>query len=550
MRYIDTHVNINYLFAMLKLFEDQEKFVNDLFYEYQCGRQNVFGQAATGFGKTVVFSHILRNLDTFAIAIAHRKELISQISLALARNEVHHDIVAPDNVVRQCGQINVDVCDHTFISKQSKIKVASIDTLINRNEPWFSKIRYWVIDEGHHVVKGNKWHKGIVKFEAALGLLLSATPIRADGLGLGRHADGIADSLVLATPMRELIDMGRLCDYRIFSPESDIDLTNLPIGKDGDYVQRALSEAGRKSHIVGDTVDHYMQFAEGKRGLTFCIDVDAAHRQAAAYRLRGIRAEVVTANTPDLERYNIGKKFKKGEIQQLVNVGIFGEGYDVPGVEVVVMAKPTQSYAEYAQQFGRVCRIMAGKPYGMIIDQVGNVRRHGLPDALDRVWSLDRREKATKAKSDEIKTTRVCPACVSEYSRLIGPVCPYCGHNALPAVRNNIKIVDGVLTELSPETLAKMRNEVSALRDKPLSIPYHVDPIVRLSMLKNHNRRLDSLSKLEHVIARWAYGKNDIERAQREFYLTFGIDVLSALTLKRADADNLAEAVWKKIKHS
>jgi DNA repair protein RadD len=71
---------------------------------------------------------------------------------------------------------------------------------------------------------------------------------------------------------------------------------------------------------------------------------------------------------------------------------LLGEGVDVPAIECVSMGRLTDSYALYAQQFGRALRLLDGKTQATILDHVGNWERHGLPDR-DRDWSLDRRER-------------------------------------------------------------------------------------------------------------------------------------------------------------
>jgi DNA or RNA helicases of superfamily II len=192
----------------------------------------------------------------------------------------------------------------------------------------------------------------------------------------------------------------------------------------GDFNADQLRKAVHKSHITGDVVAHYLKLAPGKLGVTFAVDVEAATEIAGAFRAAGVPAEVVSAKTPDALRAQILRRFKAREILQLVNVDLFGEGFDLPAIEVVSFARPTESFALYCQQFGRALRLMLSKeaaavhahltdeqrraaiaasekPVAIIIDHVNNVLRHGLPDAR-REWSLDRRERRSGKKSDAI----------------------------------------------------------------------------------------------------------------------------------------------------
>jgi DNA repair protein RadD len=234
-------------------------------------------------------------------------------------------------------------------------------------------------------------------FPNARGLGVTATPVRADGKGLGAHHDGVMHHIIEGAGMRDLIQQGFLTDYRIFAPPSDLDLTGVTRAADGDYNKKQLKQRVRRSQIIGDVVAHYLRIAPGKLGLTFATDVETATEIANRYRAAGVPSEVVSAKTPTGQRIEILKRFKRREVMQLVNVDLFGEGFDLPALEVVSMARPTESYGLYCQQFGRVLRPLPGKTVGIIIDHVGNVVRHGLPDKPRR-WSLDRREKRTVVK--------------------------------------------------------------------------------------------------------------------------------------------------------
>ena len=237
-------------------------------------------------------------------------------------------------------------------------------------------------------------------FPNSRGLLVTANTERADGKGLGRHADGLADTLVEGPGMRDLINQGYLSDYRIFAPPSDLNLDGVEIGSTGDFKQNQLKLRIKKSHVVGDVVEHYKRLANGKQGITFATDVETATEIAAQFNAAGVPAEAVSAKTPDRLRVEISRRFERGEIKQLVNVDLFGEGYDVPAVEVVSMARPTESFNLFCQQFGRSLRILEGKTGAIIIDHVGNVMRHGLPDAY-QAWTLDRREKGKRKKKEQ-----------------------------------------------------------------------------------------------------------------------------------------------------
>lgn len=490
---------------------------------------------------TVLFGTILRDESGPAIAIAHRQELVGQMSTTLAKQQVRHRIIAPTNVIRDVVSIHMREFGASYYDPNSRVAVAGVDTLIRRDrEPWMNDIGLWVCDEGHHLVRGNKWHTATTMFPNARGLGVTATPLRADGKGLGRSADGVFDILVEGPQMRALIEQGFLTEYRIFAPPSDLNLADVPMSDaTGDYNAPALREAAAKSRIVGDAVESYLRIARGKLGVTFCVSVDLAAQTAARYREAGVPAEMLSAKTPDVVRAATLRKFRNREILQICNVDLFGEGFDLPALEVVSMARPTMSYGLYAQQFGRALRPMDGKDAAIIIDHAGNVIRHGVPDA-PRVWSLGRRPK--RARSDNTPPTmRVCPECTGVYER-IRVCCPYCGHEPVPAVRTSPQLVEGDLYELDPAVLARLRGQAARIDDLPL-IPHGATREVRNAIIKRHREKQVAQSALRETIAWWAGWQKSLGRSDREsyrrFYAEFGVDVATAQTLGTTDAADL-----------
>lgn len=543
------------------------------------GADNTLAVSPTGSGKTVLFSEVIKEHDGPCSAIAHRQELVLQISLALARDEVKHRIIGPKNVVTNAVRLHMEEIGKSYYVPNAHVAVAGVDTLTRRRNElahWLKSVTLWIQDEAHHVLKSNKWGTAANMFDNARGLGVTATPTRADRKGLGRHADGLFDEMVQGPTMRALIDAGYLTDYRIFAPPSDLDLTNVGIGADGDFIRGQLKKAVRKSHIVGDVVEHYLRIAPGKRGITFVESVETATDIAREYNRRGVPALVVSAKSTDAERTSATRRLASGEILNLVNVDLFGEGFDLPAIEVVSMARATQSYALFVQQFGRALRLMISailsgawdtytdaqrkafiaesvKPTAIIIDHVGNIagpRGHGLPDA-PRVWSLDAGERGSRNGNDDAIPVTACPECTGVYERIF-PSCPYCGYHPVPADRSRPEFVDGDLMELDPYTLANMRGEVDRvdmnkeLYRQELQRKF-VPKVGEYAHVNRHVKRQEIQQALRTSIAWWAsyqraLGRDDSESYKR-FYWKFGIDVLSAQALKTNDAFELANRV-------
>lgn len=529
----------------VQLHPQQLRLKQDILAAWDAGARVVMGVLPTGGGKTVTVSSIIHDTPGASCSIAHRQELVGQISLAFAREGIRHRVIAQGSTVAEIAADHVEHFGRSFIDTRGAVAVAGVDTLIRLNpeDPWFRQVGRWVLDEGHHALKKNKWGRAAAMFPNAQGLLVTATPTRADGAGLGSHADGLADVLVEGPGMRWHIDNGYLTDYRIFAPPVSIDLSKVAVSAaTGDYNEAQLRDASHRSTITGDVVSHYLKIAPGRLGITFAVDIQDATAIAARFRENGVPAEVVSSKTPRALRKAILAKFRRREILQLVNVDLFGEGFDLPAIEVVSFARPTASYSLYVQQFGRALRLLAGKDIAFIIDHVGNVVRHGLPDAPRR-WSLDRREKRSASKSGpEALRTCLNPECLAPFERIL-LACPHCGHEIPPpADRSGPQFVDGDLHELDAETLAAMRGEIRRIDDGP-QFPRGVDAAAAGAIKRRHWERQQAQYALRGAIATWGgvwrdRGSPDRE-SQKRFYLTFGVDIGSAQALNAADAEAL-----------
>lgn len=549
--------------------------------QWTAGHRVVCLRMPTGGGKTPTFASIMTDEPGASIVIAHRSELVSQSAMALARYGVRHRVVGPQSLVKLCSQIQIAELGRTYVDPNAKIAAAGVNTLINRSDPYFNQVRLWVIDEAHHLTRNNSWGKAVEMFPNARGLGVTATPGRGDGKGLGRHADGYADVLVHGPEMSDLINTGYLSKYKLYCPPSDVDISKVHVTASGEFNQQELSSAIHASRtIVGDAVRHYLERAAGKLWISFCVDVEAATELAAAYRHAGVPAEVITGKTPPLLRAHIMRRFRNGEIKHLTNVGIVGEGVDVPAVEGVSMLCHHNSYNLYAQEFGRMLRLLlpadiaakwdtytdefrlrylaqSDKPYGILFDHVGNVVRHGGPPDVPRVWTLDRRGKRETNAADEIPI-RICPnpnangsglACLQPYQRTL-KACPHCGHYPEPAARSAPEYVDGDLLELDAATLAALRGEVARIDGDPV-IPWGATPIVEGAVRKNHRLRQNAQGELRNAMAWWAglqdaQGRTESE-SYRLFYFKFGVDVAGAQTLGSREAMELTEKINREL---
>jgi len=511
----------------MELRDYQFNLISDVCNAWQAGHKNVCMQLPTGGGKTVIFSSVIDMHDGRSIVIAHRVEILYQISLTLARNNIRHNIIAQDSTVREIVKLHMQEFNKRFYDDSAECTIASVDTLIKLDAKWFDDITLVIQDEAHHVLKNNKWGKVASKFKNAKGLYPTATPVRADGKGLGVQSDGIMNYLCQGPNMRELMNLGFLTDYKIYAPPSKLDLSSVPVGVAGDYSSAKLREAVHKARLMGDIVQHYLKLAKNKLGVTFAVDVQAATDIAKEFNANGVPAAVISAKTPALDRANLMRKFRDREILQLVNVDILGEGVDVPAIEVVSFARPTKSYALYAQQFGRALRPSQGKQHAIIIDHADNVRFHGLPNA-PRAWTLDRREKKARSTPGDVMPVTTCFECFAVYEAYKSS-CPFCDYVSIPESTRKIEHVGGDLVLLDIDVLQPILKEIDKIADV-LHMPRGLSIIAQKSLRKKHEARRLAQSELKISIANFMNENGNNAEARKKFYYTFGVDMLTAQT--------------------
>lgn len=532
---------------IIKLRQDQQDLKNAIYSDWNNGVKNVLGVLSTGGGKSIIVSDIILDgakLNMQQAVIAHRNELVSQMSTHIANRGIPHRIIGADTTVAQIVRQHRKQYGRSFVNPSALTAVVGVDTLIARRDQlkdWARQTCRWVIDEAHHVLVENKWGKAVEMFPLAQGLGVTATPLRADGKGLGRNFDGVFDTMRIGLDMRNLIAIGALSDFEIVCPESDMIVDESEVSASGDWSNKKLRTAAKKSHIVGDVVGAYCQYAYMKQAICFATDVETAGEIAAKFNAAGIHAAALSANTNLAVREKYIDEFKTGKLSVLVNVDLFDEGFDVPACQVVIMARPTASLGKYRQMVGRALRVAVGKPYGLIIDHVSNVVRHKLPDK-NIAWSLGRRDKRGKQDKDpdEIPLT-VCKHCTKPYERF-RIACPYCGKSPpLPEPRDRtIAMVEGDLILLDRAKLEEMRRSTEL--ENPVDMAQRVASVAGdfagRGVMNRQIEKLETHGRLQHAIAQWAAierqkGLNDRE-IYRKFYLTTGIDVLSALDGSRS----------------
>ena len=269
-------------------------------------------------------------------------------------------------------------------SDMMPIKAVSIQWLSKHYDEIEEEPGMIVIDEAHHSLA--KTYKGMWdRFPKAKFLGLTATPCRLNGKGF----TDLFDVLVQSWSVPEFISKGRLATYDFVSIKSD-GVTQRLIdslqkrGADGDYQNKEMDMLLNKKPSIERLYQSLEEFGKDRKGIVYAINISHAQKITKLYQENGVKAIAIDSKTPATERQQDIEAFKKGDIQVLVNVDIFSEGFDCPDVEFVQLARPTLSLAKYLQMVGRGLRVAKGKKNCVIIDNVGLYRVFGLPS---QVWN-------------------------------------------------------------------------------------------------------------------------------------------------------------------
>ena len=352
----------------IKLFDYQEDMKERIEKAMRLHR-SVMAQMPTGTGKTylltaVIDSFVSHNPMEKVWIVAHRRELVSQI----------------DETVRKFHSYSAS----NTSSLLSSVKAMSIQWLMRHYDEIEEEPGMIVIDEAHHALA--KTYKEMwERFPKATFLGLTATPCRLNGKGF----TDLFDVLVQSWSVPEFISKGRLATYDFVSIKSD-GVTQRLIdslqkrGADGDYQNKEMDMLLNKKPSIERLYRSLEEYGKDRKGIVYAINISHAQKITKLYQEHGVKAIAIDSKTPATERQQDIEAFKKGDIQVLVNVDIFSEGFDCPDVEFVQLARPTLSLAKYLQMVGRGLRVAKGKKNCVIIDNVGLYRVFGLPS---QVWN-------------------------------------------------------------------------------------------------------------------------------------------------------------------
>lgn len=604
-----------------------------IYLEWDVGHKNVLCVIPTGGGKTRLIASVISKHQGGACIFAHRKELVGQIAETMNEFGIEFRLIcdAKDRkaILKRINK-KQGVCHH---NTNAPVSVASVGTLWRipggkqaaQYAKYFASVTLWVCDEAHHqqgdaeaTGKGNQWAKAAQLFTHpdVRGLGVTATPARSDGGGLSRDSDGLFDAMVMGPTLAELFEDGYLCPYDKITVPCRVEYEKLAVGSSGEFVHAKLVAAeDADGELVGDIVENYMLRAAGKKGICFVSSVHKAEETARRFNEMGIPAMALSGDTEDDIRDRAKDDLESGKLLMLVNCNLYGEGNDLPAVEVVILGTGTASLPRFMQWVGRLYRLLltdeqkigyddldsAGrrariaaspKPNGILIDHGGNILRFkGPPEAPHRVWTLGRSSR--KSVAGETVPYRVCAnpglrlanpdgptwkafrdagwtntvmlahghlkeiplPCAQPYERIY-QACPHCGFFPEPINRVDPEHVEGDLELLTEEKLQELYATVRVAlmpieQYEQYLIQVRAPGISHAKHKRAHLEKLTEIAELKRVMGFWGgwrkfKGDND-SQMQRRFFHLFGVDVLSAQALKRAEAAELRQRIIDKL---
>jgi superfamily II DNA or RNA helicase len=411
------------------------------------GHHRIIIVVPTAGGKTVVASEIIKRATAAyqrVVFIAHRNELLTQAHDKLAAFGVTAGIVKAGRDKDARPQAMVQICGvQTLHARAVRAKTMELPP---------AEIVF--VDEAHHV-RARTYMSIIEQYPDAIIVGLTATPARGDGRGLGN----VFELMIQSPQVLELIEQKYLVPAKIFAPPPP-DLRGVRVMSTGDYNTDDLSAT--MDPLVGDVIEHWLKHAQRRRSIAFAVDIRHSVHLTDEFLKSDVRAEHLDGETDAKSRDAILARLASGETEIVCNVGVLCEGYDLPDLGCITLARPTRSLVLYRQMIGRGLRPAPDKEHVVILDHSGGVYRFGRPDDVIE-WSLETDERATN-KTHEARIAKAggsdpfveCKGC--GHIRMRGMACEACGYQPKPPARP-VEYVDGELVELGKTAAAAAASE-------------------------------------------------------------------------------------------
>lgn len=365
----------------------QTAFIVNLKKLIDSGEEKALLISATGTGKTYASAFAMRELGFKKVLfLVHREQILKQAKRSYQR-------VLPANVTTGLLSGNYKDTNADFLF--STVQTMSRDYILNQ----FGREQFdcVIIDETHKA-GAETYQKIIDYFQPKLLLGMTASPERTDGFDIYKLFDNnIAHEIRLQDALQEDL----LCPFHYFGI-SDLEVEGQVIDDNTEF--RYLASDARVDHIL-EQANYYGYAGNRVKGLIFCSRNEEAKVLSQALNARGYKTVALSGDNSQEERElaverlemdcevdNNQRPLNPQALDYIITVDIFNEGVDIPGINQVIMLRPTQSAIIFVQQLGRGLRKADGKEFVVVLDFIGNYSNNFLiPIALsgDRSYNKD-----------------------------------------------------------------------------------------------------------------------------------------------------------------
>lgn len=362
--------------------------------------KQVIGQAATGSGKTVIFSNICYRYAGCVLILVHRKELLHQTRSTL------YKMYGIEAQIIVAGMRTIPT---------ARVYVGMVETT-NRRILQLGNIGLVIIDEAHRA-EFNKIHK---HFENALTIGFTATPLAASRKNpLKKYYNDI----VCCIDIKELIKQGSLCQNITYAPREAVDRAELKM-RGNDFDEGLMAASFSRPRYVGSVVESYAKLANNSKAIVFNCGIEHSKLVCDAFIGAGYDARHVDGGS--LDRDKTMKWFKTTPNAILCNCDIATVGLDVPDIETVIVNRSTQSLPLWLQMCGRGSRPTEAKSMFTIIDMGGNAAVLG-DWCTSHNWEEIFWNPPKPGKGGGVAPVKVCKQCEAIIPARSN-VCQFCGY--------------------------------------------------------------------------------------------------------------------------
>ena len=393
----------------------QEQAIQMIDIEFKKGNKKVLFVASPGLGKTETAAWYLERALRYTFPtmfVVRGRDLVNNASDRMTKNNIEHSVFMAGNWKRDPSKL---------------IQICSVDTIKARKEfPFLGKRPVIFLDEAH-----KDYQVMFDQYPDAHFIGMTGTPYTNMSM---------YDSVVQPIMPYEARDLGFLVPDKVYCPHV-MDTSAVKITA-GDFDKKQLASVVTNSAVVGNIVEDWKEFGGNRPTVCFATSIEHSLQLKHAFNEAGIPAIHCDAKSSDDERKKARLNLESGKVKVLCNVDIFSTGWDCPIVSCIILARPTWSLSWYIQAVGRGVRSFPGKSDCIVLDNAGNVFRHGTHFKVREI-SLEKPNKRVSRAYDTKVTT--CKKCYFVYDPTEFDACPDCG--LIRDKKNKVNEIDGKLVE-------------------------------------------------------------------------------------------------------